>query len=70
MDQDTGTDIFVLVRVLPIDLFGLTLIFFIVSSMFSQCPCPGLCPAGASAEGSEPELRMSNFAQSQAPAQR
>jgi hypothetical protein len=27
MDQDTGTDIFVLVRVLPIDLFGLTLTF-------------------------------------------
>lgn len=46
MDRDAGTDIFVLVRVSPIDLFGLTLIFFIseldVQPMPKSGPMSGL----------------------------
>ena len=35
-EQDTGTDVFTLVRVSHIHLFGLTFIFFIVGMMFSH----------------------------------
>ena len=35
-EQDTGTDIFTLVRVSHIHLFGLTFIFFLVGSIFSH----------------------------------
>lgn len=35
-EQDTGTDIFTLVRVSHIHLFGLTFIFFIVGTIFSH----------------------------------
>jgi hypothetical protein len=35
-EQDTGTDIFTLVRVSHIHLFGLTFIFFIVGTMYSH----------------------------------
>ncbi len=35
-EQDTGTDIFTLVRVSHIHLFGLTFIFFIVGLIFSH----------------------------------
>jgi len=35
-EQDTGTDVFTLVRVSHIHLFGLTFIFFIMGTMFSH----------------------------------